>query len=118
MLDNAQKARGDMEPLRNRTYIEHVSQFLTQQNTTLEFGLAKAIVISQSDYSLTRLLDCNGCKSLTDLPISKQDIQVISHSALGMGIVEKDIIYIEDWSSSEILQVFQQITQEFIEIGA
>ena len=106
MLDNAQKARGDMEPLRNRTYVEHVSQLLTQQNTTLEFESAKAIVISQSDYSLTRLLDCNGCKSLTDLPISKHDIQVITHSALGMGIAEKDIIYIEDWSSSDMSQAF------------
>ena len=25
MLDNAQKARGDMEPLKNRTYVEHLS---------------------------------------------------------------------------------------------
>ena len=118
MLDNAQKARGDMKPLSNRTYVEHLSQFLTEQNTNLEFETKKAIIICQRDYSLTRLLDCNGCKSLTDMPISNQDIQVVTHSAMGMGISEKDIIFIEDWSCSEMNQAFQQVTKEFMEIGA
>ena len=52
------------------------------------------------------------------MPISQHDIQVVTHSALGMGIPEKDILFIEDWSSSEMNQAFQQITREFMEIGA
>ena len=52
------------------------------------------------------------------MPITKQDIQVATHSALGLGIAEKDIILIEDQSASEMAQVFQQITQEFKETGA
>ena len=118
MLDNAQKARGDMKPLRKRTYVEHLSQFMTEVNVCIEFAAKKAIIIYQRDYSLTRLLDCNGCKSLTDLTFTKEDERVASYIAQGFGIADKDITHVEDSTVEEIDEAIREITDEFKNLGA
>ena len=107
-----------MQPLRKRTYVEHLSQFLTEVNVCMEFAAKKAIIFHQRDYSLTRLLDCNGCKSLTDLTFTKEDEKVATYIAHGFGITDKDITHVEDWTIEEIDNAIQEITEEFQILGA
>ena len=61
-------------------------------SSCLDFAAKKAIIFSQADYSLTKLL----FKDIDSLPVTKNDAIIGKHLAHGFGIEDRDIIYIED----------------------
>jgi hypothetical protein len=63
-----------------------------QLRNTVDFVAKKAIIITQSDYSLTRLVDTR----LGNLPATKNDAVDAKEIAHGFGIIDDDILEIED----------------------
>ena len=79
----------------------------------VDFAAKKAIILHQSDYSLTRLVE----KEFVDLPQTKKDALHATQIAYGFGIAEKDITFIEDMPITAIHKVFNNVKREFIELS-
>ena len=58
----------------------------------VEFGLSKAVIIHQADYSLTQMLH----DSFGPLPATKKDAVHARQLARGFGILEQDIIEVNN----------------------
>ena len=80
------------------------------QKNTISFAAKKALIFTQSNYSLTRQINCKGCKSLKDLEPTDFCKEKAAYIASGFGIVDTDIVFIENWTLEEINEIVKQIT--------
>ena len=71
----------------------------------IKFAAKKALIFHQKNYSLTQMLDCEGCKSCKNLETTTYDKYIATYHAKGFGIEEKDITYIEDMTIDEINEI-------------
>ena len=79
-------------------------------NECVDFVKKKAVIIHQSDYSLTRLAAPD--KNLGDLPATKNDKVNATEIARGFNIPDSDIIYIEDMPREDMEKVFEKVCRE------
>ena len=73
----------------------------------------KAVIIHQADYSMTRMVNCDGCRGCGDLPETKNDAEVAKVIAKGLGIKDKDILVLENMNRKQIDTVLNKIKKEF-----
>lgn len=71
------------------------------------------MIIHQADYSMTRMINCSGCRACDDLPATIDDAKVAKAIANGFGIANKDIIFLADKNAREINNILNVIKKEF-----
>ena len=64
-----------------------------------------AIIISQSDYTLTKRV----CDTFSNLPTAKSDAKHATQIARGFGIRDADIYYIRDMPLQEVKNLWNKI---------
>ena len=52
------------------------------------------------------------------MPYTKESANVAMYAAYGLGIADKDITFVEDWTFEEVKELFDEITKEFTKLGA
>ena len=48
------------------------------------------------------MIECNECQALGNMPSTKNDKIIAMQAAHGLGIADKDITYIENWTIGQI----------------
>ena len=77
------------------------------------YSLKKAVIITQCDYSHTRLVDHSGARKCDNFDESSNDIKLAAWVARSFGVDAQDIDYIEDWNLSNIKAVFEGLKKQF-----
>ena len=80
-----------------------------KQTEPFTFSLKKAVIITQSDYSLTRIVNHQEAWKCTDLDDSIEDTKLAAWVARSFGVASEDITFIEDWTLQKIKPVFESI---------
>lgn len=62
---------------------------------------------------MVRMINCEGCRKVGDLPDTEKDAKVAKLIANGWGIEDKDILFVEDKNFAEINLILNNIKREF-----
>ena len=71
------------------------------------------MIIHQDDYSMTRMINCKGCRHCGDLPATRNDAKVAKAIANGFGILDEDIVNIYNKNFKEINLILNDIKRVF-----